>query len=70
MPKYLDISIKSKVLVDDRLQRLIQQYGEKRVAEALGNLFEYEVIRNIGDVYRNAIVLTEGDIDALEEMLS
>jgi len=66
----LDIKIKSRVIINKRLKNLINKYGKERVSEALSDYLEYEVIRNIGDVYKYAIELYDGDIDALEEILN
>jgi len=65
----LKIKIPSRVIVGKRLEELIKKYGRRKVAKILGEYFEYEVIRQIGDVYKNAIELWDGDIDELEEIL-
>jgi len=65
----LKIKIPSRVIVDKRLEELIKKYGKRKVAKILGELFEYEVIRQIGNIYEDAIELWDGDIDELEEIL-
>ena len=65
----LKIKIPSRVIVDKRLEELIKKYGKRKVVKILGELFEYEVIRQIGNVYEDAIELWDGDIDELEEIL-
>jgi len=65
----LKIKIPSRVIVDKKLEELIKKYGKRKVVKILGELFEYEVIRQIGNIYEDAIELWDGDIDELEEIL-
>lgn len=65
----LKIKIPSRVIVDKRLEELIKKYGKGKVAKILGEYFEYEVIKEVGDIYKEAIELWDNDLDAIEEML-
>jgi len=73
--KYIDFAIPvrgcvEKCELERRLIQLAQRYGYEAVRRRLGEMFEYEVLRCIGDPYREVVYLNEGDLDELEERLS
>jgi len=68
--KKLEVEVTLPILVNDRLRTLIEEYGESEVRKAIGDMFQYEIIKELGDVYTDSIELTDIDIDQLEEILS
>jgi len=67
--KTLIVDIPIPFKVNKRLESLIKEYGESNVKNALGDMFQYEVIRVLGDIYSECIEPTDAELDELEEIL-
>ena len=70
MIEKIEIKIPVDVKVNERLQKLIDKFGKEKVADVLGNYFAYDLLKEIGDVYKDAIILDDIDMDAIEEILT